>query len=321
MSCLTVNRLILFFALPMLAFWSGCKSLSRTDASYSPGFVMGENDIKVVADVDIDSLPIARKIFAAVSLSSPMIMVKLKKGRQTGARFCSGILLAGEGNLPKVLTNQHCFKQNPADLTQHLLPNACEHVVVYFDKSDAKKKRGRIPKLERECKRGSLRTSFDGDLATFTLDKPLPAAYTYAKIWEEDEVPTNRGAFVLHYPSSVKESGIPLAKIKGGHKGKAPQKTLTVNECRILERFPPELLQRPQARPAGHRLRYSVRHTCDLVGGSSGAALLDVETGKVLALHFGSFQVESGRGVIGFNTATHAMHLRQFLAGEKLTLP
>ena len=86
-----------------------------------------------------------------------------------------------------------------------------------------------------------------------------------------------------------------------------------------MEKVTPELVEQlpPEAQHAAHRLSYSVRHTCDLTGGSSGAALLDVETGRLLALHFGGLAVAAA----AINTATHIMHLRQFLAGKQVTMP
>ena len=99
---------------------TNCKTHIRgTDAS-QPDYILGENDVMRVADIDPNSLPIAREIFDAASISSPMIMIKVRKGLRTGARFCSGLLLAGTDNLPRVLTNHHCFiKSEQKHCSQH----------------------------------------------------------------------------------------------------------------------------------------------------------------------------------------------------------
>lgn len=313
------------FLIVSVLILTNCKTYIRGGDTSQPNYILGENDVRRIADIDPDSLPIAREIFDAASISSPMIMIKLRKGLKTGARFCSGLLLAGTDNLPRVLTNHHCFVKDIKKLSPSIMPKACANTVVYFDKVGVKMSSGVVPKLEYTCKSGSLRTSFEGDIAIFTLSKPLPPDYTFAKIWDTDEFPVNRKAFVIHYPSA-KDAGVGMVNIKGGLDGKAPAKSITVKNCRIMEKMTPELLEQlaqsmPETRSAAHRLRYSVRHTCDLTGGSSGAALLDIETGKLLALHFGGLGVQTARGVLAFNTATHIMHLRQFLAGKQVTMP
>ena len=300
-----------------LSVMTSCKTSGwRADIS-QPDFILGPNDIRVVADIDPDSLPIAREIFDKASVSSPMIMVKLKKGWKRGARFCSGILLAGTDGLPRVLTNQHCFREKAAEDTPNIKPDACASTVVYFDKIAVPHKRnGIVPKLVRKCKRGSLRTSFEGDMAIFTLAEALPSDYTFTDIWQDDEIPDGRQAFAIHYPSA-KEAGVGMVSIDGGINGKAPPKSITADSCLVRMRFPSERADKPDLKNVAYKLRYSVIHNCDLAGGSSGAGLLDAETGKLLAVHLGGV----GLTTINLNTATHALHLRQFLAGEKLTLP
>ena len=315
--------LLTFMCYIFVLVLANCKAHTRGAATSQPDFILGENDVRRVADIDPNSLPIAREIFDAASISSPMIMVKLKKGRKTGARFCSGLLLTGTDSLPRVLTNHHCFLKDTKEIVPDIMPKACDNTVVYFDKAGAKVQRdGIVPKLERKCQRGSLRTSFEGDMAIFTLAKPLPPDYTFAKIWDDDEIPINRKAFAIHYPST-KDAGVGMVSIKGGHEGKAPPKSITVKDCSIQKRLPPELLDQPipEIKNSAHRLRYSVSHSCDLTGGSSGAALLDIETGKLLALHFGGLALPTERGYVALNTATHIMHLRQFLAEKQITMP
>ena len=300
-----------------LSVMTSCKTSGwRADIS-QPGFILGPNDVRRVVDIDPDSLPIARKVFDKASASSPMIMVKLKKGRKRGARFCSGILLVGTDGLPRVLTNQHCFREKAVEDTPNIKPDACASTVVYFDKIGVSHKRnGIVPKLVRKCKRGSLRTSFEGDMAVFTLAEVLPSGYTFTELWPKDEIPDERQAFAIHYPSA-KEAGVGMVRIKGGFNGKAPPKAITANSCLVRMRFPSESLDQPNIKHVAYKLRYSLIHSCDLTGGSSGAGLLDAESGKLLAVHFGGV----GLTTIFINTATHILHLRQFLNGEKVAFP
>ena len=309
---------LLFVALTYLLLVS-CK-MSAWRAS-SPSAVIGENDTKKTRTIPIDELPMGREIFVAATMSSPMIMVKISDGRRKGAIFCSGVLLAGEGDLPRVLTNSHCLMRNVKKESPDLIRDTCANTVVYFDKYDAQQGEDSIvPKLERTCKRGSLRTSFEGGVAVFTLSSALPARYPGIEIWSDNEFPANRKVFVIYYPSNPHSvEWIEMVKIEGGLDGKAPPKLMNVRGCRIERRLPPRVSQYPNKGNSIYELLYSVAHNCMLAGGGSGAGLIDMETGKLLALHFGSLQVPSTGARL--NIATHAMHLHQFLAGEKLKLP
>ena len=343
MKSLVDYRLRLLFVVFTYLLLASCKMSAWKTETYGPGFVIGDNDIEIVADVDPDSMPIAREIFDAASLSAPMVIVlHHEEEKRLGLHFCSGLLVEGEGSLPRILTARHCFLGRKAGKKiQEVFPGTCERTFVYFDKVGNKQQSARIPKIERKCKSGSLRVSRNGDLAIFTLDASLPPNYAYAKIWEDDKIPANRKAFAIHYPTDPK-AGVGKVNIEGQFDIPAPAskilvapKSLTMRNCRLKRRAPFEQkfvekliamgLYKELAETLPYNAPYAITHSCDFTGGSSGAALYDMATGKVLALHFGmvAFIVsQRGKEVMGIgNAATHAMHLRQFLAGEKLTLP
>ena len=300
----------LIFALVACQFSASCKMSAWRTPRHS--IVTGERKIP------ISELPMGREVFMAAVMSSPLIMIKLKDGRRRGARFCSGVLIAGKGDLPRVLTTQHCFRQTSAEETPDIIRDACANTVVYFDTDNKQEgKDGIVPKLERTCKRGSLRTSFEGDIAVFTLSAALPSSYTATEIWQDAEFPANRKVFAIYYPSNPSAvKGTKPVIVEGGFNGTVPPKLMNIANCHIERRIPANLHQSSQLQHAAHKLPYAVVHNCVLVK-ASGAGLIDMETGKLLALHFGHMAA----GEVRVNTATHAMHLRQFLAGEKLTLP
>ena len=297
-----------------------CIFLFLTNCKMSAWRFPHHHDVVSVGEkkVPISQLPVEKNIFMAAVMSSPLIMVKRQDGGREVTRFCSGVLLAGEGNLPRVLTNQHCFRKKVGEETDQIMPDACANTVIYFDQDAAKaNKKGIMPKLERRCQRGSLRTSFVGDLAVFTLSEAMPSDYVVTDIWHETEIPANRRAFVIYYPSNPDAAKLQMVKIEGGFDGKAPPKLMNIHaNCRIEDRIPATIHQSPQARAAIHKLPYAVAHGCTLVKGN-GAGLIDVQTGKLLALHLGVLSV----GKASVNIATHAMHLRQFLAAEEIALP
>ena len=339
LKSLLIGKFHLLVAVLTCMLLSNCKMSAWKTDTYGPGLVIGENDIERVADVDPDTLPVAREIFDAASLSAPMLIVlhDAEEKRLTVAN-CSGLLVEGEGSLPRVLTNRHCFL-GPKE--QKVSPATCARTFVYFDKVGTKQQSAHIPKIERKCKSGSLRTSLEGDLAVFTLNASLPPNYAYAKIWEDNKISVSHSAFAIHYPDDPK-AGVGKVKITGqfeiplpASKIPALPKSLTIRNCRLQRRAPFEQkfvkklialgFPKDLAVSLPYKAPYAMLHACDLTGGSSGAALYDVKTGKVLALHFGmvAFIVsQSGReAIFAGNAATQAMHVRQFLNGEKVALP
>lgn len=300
-----LNLLTVCFALLLVNFLAGCKTSAWR--SPSPSVVLGEKSIP------FDELPMDKEIFIAAVMSSPLIMVKLKDGDRKGARFCSGVLIAGKGGVQRVLTTQSCFRQTIAKETPDIISDACANTVVYFDKHGASK--GEIvPKLERGCKSGSLRTSFAGDIAVFTLSEGLPSDYKVTEIWQKNEFAANRKAFSIYYKGK-------LVKIEGGFNGKAPIKSMSLS-CRIERRVPPSIHQAPEMQQIAHKLPYAVAHNCIPTKGL-GAGLIDMKTGKLLALHHNFLKVilEGATTEHRLTIATHALHLRQFLDGEKIALP
>jgi hypothetical protein len=60
-------------------------------------------------------------------------------------------------------------------------------------------------------------------------------------------------------------------------------------------------------------LPYSLRHTCDLIHGSSGSGLIDAKTGKILGVNWGGIKISLDAGVRTDNVATRAKYAQAFL--------
>ena len=237
----------------------------------SSPFAMPPRTMSIPLDkLHLDKLPMEREVFTAAAMSTSMIMVKISDGRRKGAIFCSGVLVAGEGDLPRVLTKRPCLIKHDDDETPDLIRDTCANTVVYFDKHVIPRGKGIVPKLERTCKRGSLRTSFEGGLAVFTLSEVLPSGYPGIEIWDEDELPLGRHAFMVHYPSHPQTARwIKMVRVEGGSGNKVPPKLINTRACMVGGRVQPRVINRPDARDSAHELRYSVFHTCMLSGGGT----------------------------------------------------
>ena len=267
-----------------------------------PAYILGPtNDIERLNDVDVATISIDAEVLAKAIKASVLVITE-----GGGRKYCSGSLIGGRkaGGLPRIVTSQHCFAMQSYDRSYMptLIPEACVLTTVYFDFSTASEP------LTRKCKSGSLVTNYDADLAMFSIDAALPADYQPFKIWSSGEVPPNRRAFIIHHPSA-KESG-------QGEESKQklksidayfPKKAITVNDCRVLGWF------EESSWHYNHNLPFSLRHTCDLVRGSAGSGLIDVETGQLLGVNWGGIAINLDEVKSKDNAASAAEFLREFV--------
>lgn len=261
------------------------------------GYIVGPtNDISVFDSND------PRLGLYDFSFSSVLVTTTLADGR---VKFCSGTLVApspGEQNL-RVLTNHHCFAQTDQEgkATQTLLAEACTRTKIYLEFVTGKTL-GAISKI---CTPQSLRTNFDMDLAVFTLDGSLPPKYKPLPVYRgEVEQLKGKSVVVVHYPdlNATRKSpgqGVP----------ELPVAAYTNNDCRILGTFTEQEIVLDRTLPFG------LRHTCDLIHGSSGSALLDSVSGMIYGVNWGGIQINSGNGIITDNVATSAAFVLAFLEG------
>ncbi len=280
-----------------------------------PGYIVGPtNDIERLPEIEIEEIDVPPKVLRKAIKASVLTVTVQGDGKR---KYCSGSLIGGRsaGDTPRIITNHHCFaeKRKGSDRSlPHIIPEACENTTVYFsfedDDEDSKP-------LSRKCRRGSLVTNFDADFALFSLDKPLPAEYEPFEIWD-GKVPPNRPAFIIHHPSAkesrqggeseamLREEGVYL-----------PKKAITVKNCRVLGPFDKNFWS------LNPNLSVGLKHTCDLVQGSSGSGLIDVTSGKLLGVNWGGITLTINKSEHKHNVASAAQFLRQFVASHDVTAP
>lgn len=277
-----------------------------------PGYIIGPtNDIERLSDTDTEDIDIPMEVLAKATKASILTVTEMNDGKQ---KYCSGSLIEGrnEGDMPRIVTNHHCFAQKISGTNRSLpdvVPEACKETTVYFDFSLADEP------LKRGCKSGSLVTNFAADFAVFSLDEDLPEDYEPFQIWE-GEVPPNRQAFIIHHPSA-KESkqGRESEEMLKGTGVYFPKKAITVNNCKVLGRFEEDFWA------LNPNLPFGLRHTCDLVHGSSGSGLIDVASGKLLGVNWGGITLTVNKVDRKDNVASSAKFLREFVDSDNVTAP
>ncbi len=288
---------------------SACRAQQEIN---KPGYIIGPtNDIERLGDLDAGRANIPPEVLERAIKSSILTVTEMYNGKQS---YCSGALIDGRnaGDLPRIITNHHCFAHKNSSTGRSLpqvFAEACEETSVYFDFSVKKEP------MKRSCARGSLVTNYDADFAMFSLDEELPADYEPFKIWV-GEVPPNRAAFIIHHPNA-KESkqgreGEEMLKGTGTY---FPKKVITVNNCRVLGRFDERFWSQQDNLPFG------LRHTCDLVHGSSGSGLIDVASGRLLGINWGGITMKIDGVDRKDNVASSSEFLREFVDSGDITSP
>ena len=270
----------------------------------------------------IDS--VTRQLIARVAKSSVLIVTVVPTAgskNKNELKFCSGSLVSVDGE-PRILSNQHCFAKTAAgnkdQNLDELLPQACLETRVYFD--------FKLPVAEAtvfRCKRGTLRTNHRADLAIFALDRQLPDGFQPLELWQgELKDLVGRKVFTIHHPGTGPKNTLPLPDLKAP----APSKMITVRNCLYLGGFAQQTWDDRGGIP------YQIRHTCDLLDGSSGSGLVDLQTGKLLGVNIGSVEMhvitssKSKPEVVNqtkytYNVATVAKFVRDFTENRPLPNP
>ena len=283
-------------SLALLALAGGCKKATQ-QGSYQ-GYIVGVgNDIVPITKENEGSVP-PRVLGASVLLAT-----RSADGR---VKFCSGVIIAPEGptDKPRVLSNHHCFAQTigESDVSTELMPEACIGTHVYFslirDEVTRETKFG-------TCLKGSLRTHFDADVAVFQLGEMPPPETTSLTLWSGVDPATDRKALLVHYPD-LTENLVTLSS----ERARLPAAAMTVNDCKTLSTFDQSQWK------LDHSLPYGLQHTCDLVHGSSGSALVDADTQTILGLNWGGIKVKIGQDTLTYNVATRARYINAFLHND-----
>jgi hypothetical protein len=271
---------------------AGCKPL-KNNGSERAGFILGANNI-----VNLDSKTV-NEVPKIATDAAVMIATTLEKN---SIKFCSGSLIepALGGEKPRILTNHHCFAKESAagDILPDLRSEACVKTVIYFGFNELTK----YKPIRVNCLKGSLRTDPIGDLAVFELATDAPPGVVPFSLWPEDFPPPGRKAFIVHHPD-VKEN---LHLPEGGDTP-LPAASVTFEDCETRGLFPEDQW------PLDPVLRFSFRHTCDLIHGSSGSALIDVDTNAILGTNWGGMKVNLASGQQIDNVSTKPGYIRNFV--------
>jgi len=217
-------------------------------------------------------------------------------------KYCSGTLIAPEqaGEFGRILTNHHCFAEEDSQgvTTAVLVPQACASTKVYFGFIKGQTESATVS----HCRVGTLRTSFDGDIAVFKLDTALPPTYSPLALAADDLKPDGRDALIVHYPAIADQMAVPPG---GGPK--VPTAAVTASNCRVVSAFPIGQWEFDRTLP------YGLKHTCDIIHGSSGSGLIDARTNQLLGVDWGGLKINNDGGVETINVATRVSYVRAFL--------
>jgi hypothetical protein len=285
----------LFITMILGATASGlaCKSQPNNGSSRI-GFILGANNI----------LPLDGKVEDEVPRNAAQAAVLLATTLDSKAvKFCSGTMIeAALGGInPRILTNHHCFAAEDADgrVLPDLQPEACTKTIVYFGFDEL---HNYIPMKKVPCQPGSLHTDPTGDLGVFELQDSPPDGVVPFAIWPEDRPPEHRKAFIIHHPD-VKEN----LRVPPGEKIALPAASVTTEDCETGGLFA------ENEWPLDGVLRFSFKHTCDLIHGSSGSALIDRETNMILGVNWGGMKIKYASGDHIDNVATKPSYVRDFV--------
>lgn len=287
------NVRILLWPLAALALTGGCKRKPDLhELSYGAYIVGASNDIK-----PFDGEPATLKELDP-DAAAASVLVATKMGDKR-VKFCSGTLIAGD----RILSNHHCFAETDGEgkATRELLKEACTETRIYF---------GYLPGHAAQawsttCAAGSLRTNFEGDLSVFKLAGSPPDKYKPLALWDGDDTPTGRAAAIVHYPDVEERMELPP---EGG--AKLPTAAITLDDCQVQGAFAISEWDLDRTLP------FSLRHTCDLIHGSSGSALIDLKTSTILGVNWGGIKITYDNGVRTDNVATRASYVKAFLEGK-----
>jgi hypothetical protein len=289
---LFIRRSTLLLASLSLTVLQGCQIPKEKQKSHT-SYIIGDDNIKPLDDQT------ASATTQMVMNSAVLIVTTMKK---TTFKYCSGVLTKGvaDGGI-QVLTNHHCFAQigENGEVSRALDPDACNETNVYFgytlsNSADAVK----IP-----CLKNSLVTDPEGDIAMFHLETPPPIEATTLELWKDPIPEDERVAVVIHYPNHEIAEGTTAL----GLKSVIPTASITSDNCITKGMFP------RASWGLEPRIRFVLRHTCDLIHGSSGSALVDAKTSKILGINWGGIKMQDPENPSTDNVATTSLYVQAFL--------
>lgn len=281
-TVLQLILIVLFFSPHM-----SCKAQIKNSSKVA--YVIGENDIETIKS--IDDLP--------KGVIDAAVFITVDNRGENSIKTCSASLLnLGDGNPIFVLTNKHCFlfsENTPTnaelcrDTTLYLNPLALNGLTQF------------------SCAENSLHLSPEMDLAVFTikLDETLGDSLALKGLELKFDYKLGDETLLIHYPKTDKdEIYLDEARIS------VPAPALTNRGCKVIGNFAENLwVQEPQ-------LKYSLAHSCDMTFGSSGSALIDQKTLKIIGLNWGGIELNGDDENRFRNAAISSTHILSFLDSE-----
>lgn len=256
------------------------------------GFVIGGNDIIDANASTIDQYRIPNsEIRATGSISS------VDGGK---VHFCTGFVIApaNADSNPRIIANYHCFTANGKNEGE-FASWACSNTKIFLGlvKDD--------PTLLTvgDCKANSLRGNAKADIAVFELAAPLPPEVKPFEL-ETSPMKTSNRAHIIHHPFTQQSVVVPPIQNR-----KATTAKVTSTSCATT--FP---MKDRRKRPETGFL-FDQSHSCDIIDGSSGAPVIDSESGKVIAVNWGGISW-SKDGTQSENRATDAAWVAAFLENQ-----
>jgi hypothetical protein len=272
--------------------WVGCKAKKLLQTS-TTAYIIGPSDIQSLSDSTRESVP-QEAMKADVLLATRLVSRKTK--------FCSGSLIEPQtpGGPMRVLTNHHCFAASDENgkALKNILSEACVATKVYFGFEASKPEAA----FETACVPGSLRTDYNGDLAVFSLTSEPPSKYQPLKFFSGANHGIGRSAIIVHHPDVEEYSRVPP-----GGSVRLPTAAVTKTDCKVLGLFDSSEWELDRTLP------FSLRHTCDLIHGSSGSALVDRETGTLIGVNWGGIKISQGSDTRVENVATRGDYALAFV--------
>jgi hypothetical protein len=294
---------------------SGCKPAQVLPLIKGSAYIVGSNNMRPIDASRADAMnapadgagttpaltPELEERIRKVAAASVLIVAPLSSGE---TRYCSGAAYKTESGV-FIVSNRHCFATSKEHKVEEsgVDPWACEKTKIYLDFDLATAMPGR----RSGCANGSLRTNARLDLAVFRIDGAEPPATLTLR--HKDPAPAERvPAFIVHFPDvEDKRIRMDLGKFPGAP-ATVPRMTVTFEDCRSSGYFHEEQHRFDPSLP------YGIRHSCDMIKGSSGSSLIDAATGESIGINWGGIKFGDDPTAETYNIATRATLVTSFLA-------
>lgn len=308
----STTRFIIATTCATLAF--SCKPSNTSQTSRS-GYILGpSSDIEVFSAQKQTQSEKFEKIkwdIDKLANSIPIVVTTHKENetKKSYAQFCSSSLITDPlTDKTLVLTNFHCLAEqipDPKDSTKSiytdkLSESACTETRIAFGHTE-----DADPTRIVKCLAGSARGSYEGDIMVFELEEELDDSYLRLNLSTNSKA-TNSANVAIHYPDIDGHR-----KLVKEMRADLPVQSITLQNCNLTTRFPSDQWSLDST------LFASFRSTCDIEHGSSGSALVDVETMEINGLNWGGIEIRFDKRVDTYNAATSPDYIKAFLEGKE----